>query len=136
MLPMPPRFPQSRPRSVSSEKSDDLGVKVPISSVPTGTPDSKSTGDDKSTGADSETEENLKDTKPKSNSLSALSSMFESIGGNHEAKPPTPTSYQQNSHHPLAALQQLCDKTENTPQTVSSSRPTSTSSSAAQSSPG
>jgi teashirt-like protein len=91
-------------------------------------------------------------------SLSALSSMFESIGGgggggggdnNSSGKNNSASGgFPSNSHHPLAALQKLCDKTENTPgaggngaggggeRGSANSRPTSTSSSNPQSSPG
>lgn len=93
----------------------------------------------------------------KLSSLSALSSMFESIGGGGVAggdgknspngsttSTHTNSSNNNNSthhHHPLAALQKLCDKTDNVPvpggvNNGSNSRPTSTSSSNAQSSPG
>ena len=195
VLPIPPRYPHSRPRSVSSEKSDDTSKMMmnapttpsPSNSVGTN-PDSivakeKIMNEDKSPrrslkspadGDSSGTEDSLPNSAQseksgatmmvgKLNSLSALSSMFESIGGggggngsagssaagNHDsAKSPTPSgnsvsssggggggNFPSNSHHPLAALQKLCDKTENTPAPVNS-RPTSTSSSNPQSSPG
>lgn len=53
-----------------------------------------------------------------SGSLGALSSMFDSLTGNSAAGNSTDTTSQskKGSSHPLAALQKLCDKTENTSQ--------------------
>ncbi|XP_021962770.1 protein tiptop isoform X3 [Folsomia candida] len=105
-----------------------------------------------------------KKSRQKQNSLSALSSMFESIGGSgggasgsqggrdggdhNNSNSKNSSGFPSNSHHPLAALQKLCDKTENSPGNGTAgggdreggrgsvnSRPTSTSSSNPQSSP-
>lgn len=50
--------------------------------------------------------------KPAS-SLGALSSMFDSLAGGGSSS--EPSSSRRGSSHPLAALQKLCDKTENNP---------------------
>ncbi|XP_028028269.1 protein tiptop-like isoform X1 [Bombyx mandarina] len=52
------------------------------------------------------------DRKPAS-SLGALSSMFDNLAGGGPSN--EPSSSRRGGSHPLAALQKLCDKTENTP---------------------
>lgn len=58
------------------------------------------------------TSKKLKSSIP-TNSLGALSSMFDNLAGSGSAK--TMESGKKNNSNPLAALQKLCDKTENTP---------------------
>jgi hypothetical protein len=125
---------QSRPRSNSSEKSSDETAK-PVSKASSPFVEPKEIKSEIKSEVTSPQPDKAGENHGNSSSLNALSSMFQSIGGNQEVKPLIRTCFQPIPHHPLAALQKLCDKTENTPVSTSS-RPTSTSSSNAQSSPG
>lgn len=165
VVPMPPKYSiPPRSRSVSSDLSEDAAKshisnssspalpdtkdesKSPISRTKSpaesdGTEDNHEPINKTTSGGGGSSNNNNSSNKKQNNqsSLSALSSMFESIGGtgdNSSSKNSSSGGFPSNSHHPLAALQKLCDKTENTPQGSVNSRPTSTSSSNPQSSPG
>lgn len=143
-----PPYPAKRPRSTSSsDKSEETCLTKPQSGCSPALSPARSTVSSNSLSPPPNNSNNsqTKDEGSKS-SLSALSSMFESIGGsgggnggssgNHSDHMSTGsksstgnnTGISQQGHHPLAALQKLCDIKSDVSANANSSRPQSTSS--------
>lgn len=148
-----PKYPSQRPRSTSSsDKSEEISLTnkaqsgcSPALSPARSTVSSNSLSPPPNNTSTNSNASQAKDDGSKS-SLSALSSMFESIGGSGGSGGGGPGNHSdhlaaggkggsansgisQQGHHPLAALQKLCDiKADVTSTNANSSRPTSTSS--------
>lgn len=146
-----PKYPSQRPRSTSSsDKSEETSLTKPQSGCSPAMSPARSTVSSNSLSPPPNNSNNSNNSQAKDegskSSLSALSSMFESIGGsggggggsgNHsdhlssgsKASSGNNTGISQQGHHPLAALQKLCDiKADVSATNANSSRPTSTSS--------
>lgn len=154
-----PKYPSQRPRSTSSsDKSEEASATKPQSGCSPALSPARSTVSSNSLSPPPNNSNNnsnnsqAKDDQGSKSSLSALSSMFESIGGsggggggrtgggdsgNHsdhlssgsKGSSGQGTGISQQGHHPLAALQKLCDiKADVSTTNANSSRPQSTSS--------
>lgn len=114
--------------SSSSAPSPNL-INQTVSSVVTSSTPVASPNSDRSTPKSTTTSISEKKVPPSSGSLNALSSMFDNLTGacltNSNSSEPlgSHNSAKKSSSHPLAALQKLCDKTENT---IPNSRSSST----------
>ncbi|CAL8139928.1 unnamed protein product [Orchesella dallaii] len=134
-----PKYSSQRPRSTSSsDKSEETSTTKPQSGCSPALSPARSTVSSNSLSPPPNSNNSNSQAKEdgSKSSLSALSSMFESIGGSgsgnhsdHSGKGGSGNSgISQQGHHPLAALQKLCDIKADVTTNANSSRPTSTNS--------
>ncbi|ODN02198.1 Protein tiptop [Orchesella cincta] len=135
-----PKYSSQRPRSTSSsDKSEETSTTKPQSGCSPALSPARSTVSSNSLSPPPNSNNSSSQAKEdgSKSSLSALSSMFESIGGSgsgnhsdHSGKGGSANNsgISQQGHHPLAALQKLCDIKADVTTNANSSRPTSTNS--------